>query len=197
MGPRDLRSWSKLRAFPPIFYSFFLLLLFFFFFNLVYLLYNVVLVSAVQHSESALCIYIYLLSHEPPSHPRRSSQSTELISLYTLDSFFMPMSWHFLMIAHKHAFWWNSELSQMLACPWLFRDFLAAECSGQTSPPHLPLSMSHFQTWPSLWDGVAGWERGAAVEEYNFRGPSNKDQDGEHTSWAGIGCEIFGDPQLF
>ena len=150
------------------------------------MLYNVVLVSVVQRSESAMCMHTSPLSWAslppPPSHPCRLSQSPELSSLYTLDPLFMPMSWHFLMIAHKHAFWWNSELSQMLACPWLFRDFLAFECSGQTSLPHLPLSMSHFQTWPSLWDGVAGWERGAAVEEYNFRGPYHKDHNGGHSS---------------
>ena len=47
------------------------------------LLYNVVLVSAVQWSESAE-VYIYPLPPEPPSspsHPSRSSQSTELSSL--------------------------------------------------------------------------------------------------------------------
>ena len=35
------------------------------------MLYNVVLVSAVQQSESAICIYIslYPLLLEPPSHP--------------------------------------------------------------------------------------------------------------------------------
>ena len=33
------------------------------------LLYNVVLVSAVQQSESAVCMHIYPLPLEPPSHP--------------------------------------------------------------------------------------------------------------------------------
>ena len=50
------------------------------------MLYDVVLVSAVQQSESAIYIYPHipsLLSLPPPSlsHPSRSSQSTELISL--------------------------------------------------------------------------------------------------------------------
>ena len=48
------------------------------------MLYNVVLVSAVQQSESTICIHIspYPLPLEPPlSHPSRLSESTELISL--------------------------------------------------------------------------------------------------------------------
>jgi len=64
------------------------------------LLYSVVLVSAVQQSESAIYIYIYIYippeaSLPPaPSHPSRSSQSTELSSLcYTASS-------HWLAILH-------------------------------------------------------------------------------------------------
>ena len=44
-----------------------------------YLLYNVVLVSAEQQNESALYIHIY--SPIPLSQPSRSSKSTELSSL--------------------------------------------------------------------------------------------------------------------
>ena len=48
------------------------------------MLYNVVLVSAVQ--QSAVSIHILSPSeppsHPPPSHPSRSSQSPELSSLY-------------------------------------------------------------------------------------------------------------------
>ena len=62
-------------------------LLFFFFFNFIgiWLLYNVVLVSAVQYSESAICIHIssplWASLPLPTSHPSRSSQSTQLSSL--------------------------------------------------------------------------------------------------------------------
>ena len=45
------------------------------------LLYNVVLVSAVQQSESALSIHVPSLLSLPPSHLSRSSQSTKLSSL--------------------------------------------------------------------------------------------------------------------
>ena len=38
------------------------------------MLYNVVLVSAVQRSESAICTHISLLSWTSPPHPSRSSQ---------------------------------------------------------------------------------------------------------------------------
>ena len=51
------------------------------------------LVSVVQWSESAICIHISLpswisLPHHLPSHPSRSSQSTELSSLLSLSLFF-------------------------------------------------------------------------------------------------------------
>ena len=57
----------------------------------VLLLYRVMLVSAVQRSESAICIHIsppsWAPHSPPPSHPSRSSQSTELSSLcYTVAS---------------------------------------------------------------------------------------------------------------
>ena len=50
------------------------------------MLYNIVLVSAVQQSESAVCIHISpffwaFLPSRPPSHPFRSPQSTKLSSL--------------------------------------------------------------------------------------------------------------------
>ena len=69
----------------PFFFSFFLV------FNLfligVYLLYNVVLVPAVQHMNQLL-VYMYPLPCEPPSHPSRSSPSPELSSLcYTAASY--------------------------------------------------------------------------------------------------------------
>ena len=54
-----------------------------FFFIGIYLLYNIILVSAVQQSESAICIHIcppswISLPTPIPSHPSRSSQSTML-----------------------------------------------------------------------------------------------------------------------
>ena len=57
----------------------------------VLLLYRVMLVSAVQWSESAICIHIsppsWAPHSPPPSHPSRSSQSTDLSSLcYTAAS---------------------------------------------------------------------------------------------------------------
>ena len=49
------------------------------------LLYNVALVSAVQPSDSAICIHVsppsWISFPRPPSHPSRPSQSTELRSL--------------------------------------------------------------------------------------------------------------------
>ena len=61
------------------------LCLFVYLFIGVKLLYNVVLVSGVQWSESAICIIISPPSLTslplPPSHPSRSSQTTELSSL--------------------------------------------------------------------------------------------------------------------
>ena len=50
--------------------------IFYYFLIGVLLLYNAVLVSAVQQSES-VHVYIYPFPLEPPSHPTRSSQSTE------------------------------------------------------------------------------------------------------------------------
>ena len=51
----------------------------------VYLLYNVVLVSAAQQCESALCVCIHPLPPgpppTPPTQPSRSSQTAELSSL--------------------------------------------------------------------------------------------------------------------
>ena len=68
-----------------------ILFIYLFFLIGVQLLYNVVLVSAVQQSESAVCIHISPLSWTylpsphpriPPSHPSRSPQSTELSSVH-------------------------------------------------------------------------------------------------------------------
>ena len=57
-----------------------------FFFG-VQLLYNVVLVSAVQQSESAICLHMSAPTWISHPHPSRSSQSTKLSSLcYTAAS---------------------------------------------------------------------------------------------------------------
>ena len=57
----------------------------FFFLIGIYLLYNVVLVSAVQQSESVTCVHVPLLPWI--SFPFKSAQSTEWSSLcYTVDS---------------------------------------------------------------------------------------------------------------
>ena len=67
------------------------------FFIEVQLFYNVVLVSALQQSESASRIPIFPLvppSHLPLSHPSQSSQSTELSSLhYTAGSHYLFHTW--------------------------------------------------------------------------------------------------------
>ena len=96
------QMWGAIRAWPsgvlaPVTVSFSWCggphhSLFFFFLIGVELLYNVVLVSVVQWSESAVCIHISppsctSLPPSPPSHPSRSAQSTELSSLcYTAGS---------------------------------------------------------------------------------------------------------------
>ena len=72
------------------------------FFIGIWLLYNVVLVSTVQHCESAICVHnplhLELPSHPPPSHPSMASQSTELSSL-----FYVTAS-HELSILHMVAY---------------------------------------------------------------------------------------------
>ena len=60
------------------------------------------LVFAVQQSESAMCIYIYPLPFEPPSHPpSSSSQSTKLSSLcYRAASHWLYIS-HMVVYIHQ------------------------------------------------------------------------------------------------
>ena len=53
----------------------------FFFLIVVWLFYNVVLVSAVQQHESAICIHVSPPSRPPLPYPSRLSQSTKLTSL--------------------------------------------------------------------------------------------------------------------
>ena len=74
------------------------------------MLYNDVLVSAVQWSESAICIHISLPSWTSllatPYHPSRSPQSTELSSLhYTVLFLFFLLIWRSsLYILHTNLF---------------------------------------------------------------------------------------------
>ena len=74
----DVNRILDINIFTIFFFSFF----FFFFLIGGQLFYSSVLVPAIQQCESAISI-IYLLSPKPPpSHPSRSSQSTELSSIY-------------------------------------------------------------------------------------------------------------------
>ena len=93
------------------------------------MLYNVVLISGVQQSESTICIHIsptYWTSPLPcprPSHPSRSSQSTRLSSLhYTVGS-------HYLSVLHMVSVYMSILISQFI-------------------PPHLspPVSKCPFPT---------------------------------------------------
>ena len=68
------------------------------FFLLAYSCFTILLVSAVQHRESAKCLHIFPLLEPPsPSHPSRSSQSPELPephSSFSLAIYFTPGSGH-------------------------------------------------------------------------------------------------------
>ena len=82
-------------------------ILFFFFLIEELLLYNIVLVSAVQHSGSAMYRHISHPSWTPPplpSHPSRSPQSTELSSLCGTAASHQLSIWHMVVcICHCYS----------------------------------------------------------------------------------------------
>ena len=97
IGRWILNHWTIREV--PIQAFFFFFLLFFLFFIGVQLLYNVVLVSAVQQSESAICIHISTLFWI--SFPFRSPQSTEQSSVcYTVGSHQLPILYIVVYICH-------------------------------------------------------------------------------------------------
>ena len=112
------------------------------------MLYNAVLVSAVQQSESAVCIHIspYSLPLEPPSHPPYPTLVDSLLFRWSCNRYYLCLECMFIPSFIQAQFRGSSP-----AHPLLSPIILLYPHHPSLSPSSLPLLYTHPFIWYSSY----------------------------------------------